>query len=432
MKSLRRVATALWREWIARSTPHGLVNIAYLRPRPGPAVELHRSLWLDGLPGWPRPLVLFIEATLWLRWTLFGAWRATWRAVRRRGAAASAGDGVSIARQTRRVLGLALRWGVPPGQAYLFGLHVPPGRDRRGADDPALDYIFAAEGAAWHRHMNRCDPGRQPAIALLQDKTALARRLAPAGVAVVETWATWTPGDTPDLRAWLDSHVPAKASDWPGLFFKLRDGMGGLGAFAAWRREGVWEARAIDGRAVQGLPAIQPLWEALIAQGAVLVQPRLTTQPQLAALACNDDAVTVRVITRHEPERTRVLLAIVEAPLGHDGLHASWAVDAVDGAVRSRTWAGHAANRGGATGSPAAPEPEQGLCLPAWDRLQAQSCAAHDIVGALGMIAWDWVPTPGGWRLLEGNSSWSLGAVQRLFGPVTTLGTSPLDKWGLR
>jgi hypothetical protein len=430
MKSLRRVATALWRESIARSSPHGLVSIAYLRRRPSPAVALHRSLWLDGLPGWPLPLALLVDATLWLRWTSFGAWRATWRAVRRRGGVARDEDGVSIARQALRVLGLALRWGVPPAQAYLFGLHVPPGRHRRGADDPALDYIFAAEGAAWHRHVNRHDPGRQAVFALLQDKTALAARLAPAGVAVVQTWATWAPGDTTDLPAWLDRHVPSEAAAWPGLFFKLRDGMGSLGAFAAWRREGVWEGRAIDGRAVQGLPGVQALWDALTGLGAVLVQPRLTTHPRLADLAGNDDAVTVRVITRRERGSTRVLMAIVEAPLGREGRHALWPVDAVDGAVQTRAWHGRAVNARTAPGSPRAVTPEGGLGLPAWDLLQEQSCKAHDSVGALATIAWDWVPTRDGWRLLEGNGSWSVAAVQRLFGPLASPGAALAGQGG--
>ena len=98
MKSFRRMASALWRESIARSGPHGLANVGYLRRRPVPSVALHRSLWLASLPGGPRPLALLVEANLWVRWTFFGAWRATWRVVRRRGAEACAADGVPIGR----------------------------------------------------------------------------------------------------------------------------------------------------------------------------------------------------------------------------------------------------------------------------------------------------------------------------------------------
>ncbi len=417
MKSFCRIASALWRESIAKSGPHGLVNVGYLRRRPAPAVELHRSLWLASLPGWPRPLVLLIDAMLWLRWTLFGAWRTSWRVVRRRGAAARAADGVSIVRQARRVLGLALRWGVPPAQAYQFGLHVPPCADQRGAADPALRYIFPAESDAWHRRLNAEDPGRDRAVALLRDKSALAQFLGQAGVSTVKTLADWTSGDSPDLAAWASARLPPGATAPPGVFFKWRDGHGALDAFAAWQQDGEWAARSIDGRAARGTSAVQQLWTALTAHGDVLAQPRLTSHPRLAALAGNDDAVTVRVITRRAGGQATAVMAIVEVPVGREGLHVLWPVELADGSVVTTTWDGRPASPPMEPMGPAVPEP--GLRVPDWESLQRDSCRAHQLVGALALIAWDWVITPYGAQLLEGNSGWALAQAQRLFGPLT-------------
>lgn len=407
------MASALWRESIARSGPHGLANVGYLRRRPEPSVALHRSLWLASLPGWPRPLVLLVEANLWVRWTFFGAWRATWRVVRRRGAAACAADGVPIGRQARRVLGLALRWGVPPAQAYQFGLHVPPPAGQRGAADPALRYIFPAEAGAWHRHLNGADPQRARAVALLRDKSALARILATAGVPTVETLATWTSGESADFAAWASARLPPGAAAPPGVFFKLRDGHGALDAFAAWRQDGDWVARSIDGRAAHGAAAVQPWWAALTAHGDVLAQPRLATHPALAALAGNDDAITVRVITRRTDAGSTGVMAILEAPIGRAGLHVLWPIDVADGAVGTTTWDGRPASL-----LEDVSVPESGLRVPEWDALLHDSCRAHQLVGALALIAWDWVVTPHGARLLEGNSGWAVASPQRLFGPL--------------
>jgi hypothetical protein len=418
-RSLRRIAAALWREAVLRRTPHGLINLGYLRPRPAPEIALHRALWLDALPGWPRPVVAVIETFLWLRWTLFGAWRATWRALRAQGAETQARDGIPIRRQAARLLGLALRWGIPPGQACSFGLQRPPGARSRGARDPALRYVFEPERAAWHRHLNAGDPGRDRAVALLRDKSALAACLAQAGIDVVSTWATWTPGEPLEFAGWVGTHVPAEATAFPGLFFKLRDGVRGLHAFAAWQRDGAWEGAALGEPTVRGLEAVQALWQALTRHGAVIVQPRLATHPALAPLAGNDEAVTVRVITRREAGGgAGATMAMLEVPLAFGGLHAVWPVDASAGAVSRSTWDGRPANAVPDAVAPRIRPPEPALRIPDWERLARQSGEAHDLVAALVFIAWDWIVTPDGARLLEGNSGWNTGMPQRLFGSL--------------
>jgi len=419
MNVFRRAARALWREAIARTLPHGLLGVGYVRRRPSSAVALHRALWRDALPGWPRWLVALVEANLWLRWTMFGAWRATWRMVCWHGANVQATEGLTRSRQARRVLGLALRWCVPPAQAYQFGLYrAPP----RGEPDPALGYVYSTELAAWHRHVNAQDAGRDAAIALLRDKPALAQRLAAAGVPVADTLAIIRAGAPGNLAEWLDTHPRITEVAESGLFFKLRDGMGARGAFAAWRRDGAWEARTLHGDDIRRGEGLQALWRTLSAQGEVLVQPRLVAHPGLAALAGVDDPVTVRVITRRVHGSATVEVATLEVPLGRKGLHVLWLITTEHGEVQTVGWDGRPASQVPPTDPvfPMIRTPGPGLLVPDWARLEAESRRAHDSVGALAWIAWDWIVTPDGPLLLEGNSGWGPVSPQRLYGPLLT------------
>ncbi len=415
MNLLRRAARALWREAIARPLPHGLLGFGYMRRHPGPVVALHRALWLDALPGWPRWLVGLVEANLWLRWTMFGAWRATWRAVRRHGPAVHAAEGLSLTRQAWRVLGLAVRWCVPPAQAYQFALYRAPAR----ADaETALNYVYNIEIAAWHRRANAKDVCREEAIALLRDKSALARRLATAGIPVVDTLAIARAGAPEDLGDWLDAHPCIIDVAKSGLFFKLREGMGASHAFAAWRRGDRWEARALHGATAHGREGLQSLWQALCVHGEVLVQPRLAAHPRLAELADIDDPVTARIITRRTGGTVTIEAAMLEVPLGRDGQHAFWPIGPENGEVHLRGWDGRPAN----PASTSIRAPEHRLVVPDWPRLQLESRRAHDLVGTLAWIAWDWIVTADGPQLLEGNSGWSATSPQRLFGPLTRFG----------
>lgn len=415
MSRLRRAALALRREAISRRAPHGLFGLDYLHRDPGPLVEFHRALWRDGLPGWPPAARLAIEAWLWLRWMLFGAWQATWRAMRQLAGPARRRDGVSVARQARRVLSLALGWCIPPAQAYQLGLHVPPPAGTARRDDPALRYVFPAEMIAWHRRMNEGDPERAAAVALLQDKEALARLLAPAGIPIVRTLATCPRSEQASLETWVERIGGHDLLAPPGLFLKSRDGHGGAGAFAVWRREDVLEARTLDGESASGPAAVERLWRALAARGDILAQPRLRNHPGLVGLAGNDDAITIRVITARDGASASVRMAIAEIPVGREGWHWMWPVRLADGALQAAGWDGRDAIP---LGTKASVDVPLDVSLPSWPQLREDSIRAHLQLGALAFVAWDWIVTPEGGLLLEGNAGWAVTMPQSLFGPL--------------
>lgn len=57
-----------------------------------------------------------------------------------------------------------------------------------------------------------------------------------------------------------------------------------------------------------------------------------------------------------------------------------------------------------------------GFVLPDWPALVASSHHAHARLPGVWAIAWDWVLTPDGPVLLEGNAGWGVSAPQLLNG----------------
>jgi hypothetical protein len=104
MPNLHRFMRSLHRELWLRPLPHGLVSGRYLLPGQDEQVRRHRRLWLQGQPSWPRMVWVVIELMLWLRWIGFGAWKQSWRVVRRLGPEIQAREGLPIRLQGWRTL----------------------------------------------------------------------------------------------------------------------------------------------------------------------------------------------------------------------------------------------------------------------------------------------------------------------------------------
>ncbi|HET8704894.1 MAG TPA: sugar-transfer associated ATP-grasp domain-containing protein, partial [Pseudomonadales bacterium] len=60
----------------------------------------------------------------------------------------------------------------------------------------------------------------------------------------------------------------------------------------------------------------------------------------------------------------------------------------------------------------------QAFCVPEWAQLAALAQRAHTLVQDIRVVAWDFVVTPTGPVLLEGNSGWGLTVPQILNGPL--------------
>lgn len=459
-----------------RRLPHGLVHWRYLWPRRDPRWRVHRTLWWRSGDGRIRLVWLALEALLWLRWVASAAWIATWRSVREVGPEVRARTGLSLARQRWRLLSLALGGCIPPRQAYLFGLHERPG--------DAAGYVFDSEAAAFHAWRSGETAagfagaraareggapgaaGRHHSHALLQDKWGLAQALNAAGVPMAPVIACVSRRGEAEFALWL---AGAGARGSTRIFCKTRSGSRGEGAFAAWAGEGELRGRRLAGAPLPDERAVRDAWRRLIARDDVLVQPALVNHPALARLAEGEDAVTVRFISRiggcppqkqvvaagrgsDGPQaRFECLCATLEVPAGVDARgrpgHVLLPIDAADGSLgrwperalltaaareaHERVWARveeRIVAQRSAAASTGRPGPSHAsMLVPDWSEVAEASYRAHARFPGLWAIAWDWVVTPDGPLLLEGNAGWGPAAVQVLRGGLLADGDAAAE-----
>lgn len=399
---LKRLLAAADRHLLRRAHPHGLISWRYLVPDPPPTVRIHRQLWLMGRhPRLPLPLYLVMELLLWLRWVTFSGLRQSWRAFRLQGAESRApGEGGAMARLAR-LLALSIGHCMPPGEICAFGLH------RFGAGRAAWEYVFVIEVGAFHRWRNAEREGVDDALVLVQDKQRLASYLEGHGIHMVPTLVLVRRGEAFDPTPYL----PAT----PRLFCKPRHGSASRDAFVI-EHQGQGETPALFSvlNGMKGEPATVETLRIAMMKDDFLVQPLLENHPDLARLCCTDDAVTVRVITEHCTTRgTRSRCATLEIPAAADRCHIILAIDPSGRAFLPSTgWLSAQAKAGhDAALALLGEEP-----VPFWDDIVRSAMAAHRLLPGLYAIAWDFIVTPTGPVMLEGNSCWGTMVPQLLQG----------------
>jgi hypothetical protein len=394
------------RYFLRRALPHGIVSWRYLLPHPSPKVRIHRQLWLMGRDRRiPLSLFLLIELLLWLRWVTFACWRRSWRAVQRRGGELGEREGIGKVTLMLRVLTMGLCHCIPPGEVFAFGLY------RRTSKQDVWDYVFSHEVPAFHRWRSAKLGEYSASLALVQDKSGLTDLLATQGIPMAPVLVVIPRGTPFDPAPWLQNA--------PRLFCKPRHGSGSRDAFVIERRE--------DGE----MPAIFAVYNGMKAQPAsldsvrkaidnddFLVQPVMGNHPLFAPLSPTDDAVTLRIITEQHPASgARCYSATLEIPnqeVGGGCCHTILLIDLLSGLIRpfpvQRLPAPAKARHDVALA-------RLGDCVvPFWDEIRKSAMAAHGQLPELYAIAWDYVITPTGPCMLEGNSGWGATTPQILLG----------------
>jgi hypothetical protein len=403
-----RLGAAAWlhnRYW-QQHLPDGMVSWRFLCSAGDPLIRQHRRMAFAARgrrvpPALWRPL----QWLLWGRWLLWHAWRDSWRIVRYRGAEVVAGEGIGRVRQFLAVLNLALAHTVPPWQAYDYRLYRP---ERRRL---LWTYVFDHEANSYHAW--NCDSRADwlAGSALLGDKLECERQLSGLGLPVVKTLALVPRGGGADFRSLLAAGQR--------LFCKPRRGARGEHAFMldAGGAAGALRMRELAGTWIAP-DAVATCVAARLDVGDFLLQPCLQNHGQIADLTELDFAITVRLITVRQDGKISLLAAMasipVESPAGEvtlrflgvaldDGGLSALPDDAVDGDERPAQEVLHA--RLGQRS------------LPDWPAACRIAAAAHErLCPSLRGIAWDFVFTPDGPILLEGNGGWSLSVPQLING----------------
>ena len=402
--SIKRLYVFVNRHFLRRSLPHGVINWRYLLPDPPPHVRIHRQLWLSGRPSrLPVFLFFFGEIILWLRWVTFAGWLRSWRTVRRLGTPICERDGIGKAVQFKRVLCLSLGYCVTPTEIYAFGFY------RRNYVE-LWDYIFAQEVHAFHRRRSAELGASRESLALLQDKFCLTNLLKAQGVPmapILELVSRNTPFDP-----------EACLQKCPRLFCKPRHGSASRDTFVI---DGDIADRFHVIAVKNGMmtrPSTMAQLRKAMSTDDFLIQPFMDNHPVLAALCPTKDAVTLRLITEnHALHGLRCYSATLEMPgVSDENKHyfIILPIDPPSGRVMrfpDRRLLPQAQSRHDAFYA------RLGDCtIPFWDTIMKSAINAHRNFPDVYAIAWDFVVTPTGPYMLEGNTGWGVATSQIIHG----------------
>lgn len=407
---MRRYWRALQRVWqldIYRLQPIGHFNWCYLRPKLPPRQALFRQLWWRTRYKLPRVLWLPLELWRWIYWQLWAAPKHIRRALLENGLATQTSDGISLLEQQHRLEFWAKSWTIKPDEAYLIGLFKKP--------YDACDVILGNEIQPFHQLMNENRTKDRSGNRLLSDKSALAARLAPLNIPVVHTLHC-SKGDFSDLLDALNST--------PKLFCKLRAGSRGESAFFAEKTGQKIQGRTLLGHVLHDEKAIQLAWHELAQKGDILIQPYLQNHPLLDSLSSSIEPITIRIITcapditeQHWPG----LLYIQVEGDWQDREYWLLTLDTATGQLSNAF--GHWQEQVDEQGNFLPLNFLNGQPVPFWQELLRYSKLAHAEIPDVWTIAWDWIVTSAGPKLLEGNSGWGLEPLQELGIDFVKIGT---------
>lgn len=391
MRLLKIFRRELW----LRRIPHGAISPAFIWARDA-RVEAHRAMFWDAKPNLPKPVYLTVQLILWIKWMALFGWLALFRSLRYFGAVTRDQCGISQTRQFLRLLRTTFWACMPPSDAYRFGVIAHPER--------LWNYVSDQHIAAYHSYRNRLNNVTPETIANLGDKLETSRALEAYLMPIAPTIESVSKGDEFNFLATLKTHGH--------LFCKEREGRGGMGAFECWVRDGEIGGRLFEKHALPDQAAVIAAWNALLRRGEALVQPALPNHPLLIPLAPDGRTITVRCITERGKGTSSILCTSIEIPLkrragDNRSAYVILPIDHDSGEITAMP-----------DGSPQHPETgkantnlmkrwDAGRALPNWDELITQSKAAHDQFPDIWAIAWDWVLTPQGPVLLEGNNGFS-------------------------
>ena len=402
---LKRILAGMlrvWRHEVARLQPSGLFTWRYLRPRLPPKQAMHRALWWRSRNRLPRLLWLPLEVFRILHWQCIGYRRALDVTVAACAEQVVKTEGIAVALLRSRISAWARHWCIPPEEAYTHGLY----RD----DMDGLSLLYAAELLPYHRLMNSRHGAGQADYRIVQDKQRLAERLAGIGIPMAAT-VRMSDGNSEDLASALTATG--------AVFCKLRFGSRGESAFMAEPSGAGMIGWTLAGSRLDSEAAVLAAWKALTGKGPVLIQPYLRNHPVLQVLSPGADSITLRVITRMQGDTTAVWtgLLYVQAP-GDLQEREFWLlkIDAESGKAFDAFghWLDSDNDAENAANGCSQRRMLDGQAIPFWQDTVRHSMQAHAALPRLWSIAWDWIITPDGPFLLEGNAGWDLSPLQVL------------------
>jgi hypothetical protein len=399
---IRNALKTVWQVDVCRLQPLAMFNWRYLLQNQPDRQALHRQLWWRTRYKLPIVFWLPLELVRWMYWQIWSAPRKIRQVILKHGEVVEGSHGVSIVEQRRIISYWAKSWCISPSCAYDLGLFKPEANP--------LNVILSAEVQPFHRLMNG-NRGALPAdYRLLFDKSLLSEHLAAAGIPVVPDIAE-SDGSLEDLHNAIAASGP--------VFCKLRAGSRGESAFMAESGINGMIGQSLAGKALANEAEVIAAWNTLVEKGTVLIQPYLRNHSMLQRLSPDGESITLRVITRACDDGFKVWtgLLYVQAP-GELAEREYWLLKIDDETGQAYDAFGHWQDSVNDTENELSDYSKliilEGQSIPFWRDIVRHSIQAHAELPRLWTIAWDWIVTPDGPLLLEGNAGWDLSPLQEI------------------
>lgn len=385
--------------------PSGLLSWRYVLPCKDKRLSLHRSFWWSNAKRQLGALGIVLDLMKYVRWLLWSAWWRSYKVVSRFGKEVAITNNISVLKQFWVTLRLSLNWCINPLDVYRFGLYKKPGK--------SLDYVYDQETQAFHSWQSGRRTNTNQSLKLIQDKLLLGYKLTALGIPM----PTVLHNIPSQSKKTFDYFLEGVDS----VFCKTRSGNQGLGAFAAWRTSVGWSGRSFEGQDLEGTQAVEIAWKSLLGRDEALIQTLLTNHHQLAVLTDLNEVITIRYISMHKNGCFSCLSSTLEVPIDIEAknnriTYGVLPIEPIAGNIlpwptldffsqENKTRQDKLFER----------VPDQSV-IPHWQRLVELSHLAHQQLPDLATIAWDWVITPQGAVLLEGNAGWGTATPQILMG----------------
>jgi len=389
--------------------PSGLLSWRYVLPCKDKRLSLHRSFWWSNATRQLGILGIVIDLIKYVKWPFWSAWWRSYKVVRRFGNEVAIANNIPMAKQFWVTLKLSLNWCINPLDVYRFGLYKAPQK--------ALDYVYDQETQAFHSWQSGRKKKTSESLRLIQDKLLLDAKLTALGIPMPTIYKNLPFSANKTFEQSLDGLGP--------VFCKTRSGNQGLGAFAAWRTPDGWAGRSFEGHDLSDTQAIEKAWQSLLGRDEALIQTLLINHAQLAALTDMQEVITVRYISIYKNTSLSCLSATLEVPADQHGeskriAYVILPIEPLTGALLAWPASNYLTKENKVRSEAVFERVPAQTVVPHWQRLVELSHLAHQQLQDIATIAWDWVITPQGPVLLEGNAGWGTATPQMLMGGFLT------------
>ena len=404
-----------------QSTPFGLISIRYCLPRLSPTQAAHRTLLKNSLPQLPQWLSWILNRLLLIRWVLFYAWQNSYRAIRYFGDTVKQHSNIGIGRQSTDILLLAILHGVPPSAYYNFKFYLPEQKKR------FWQYLFDHEIASFHTM--RDGPGSPELVLqrqLLANKFGFANTLNIDSRHIAQSILVQKHSSCEQLL--VEARLFSSVHDCSGkLFCKPNSASRAIGAFSLFiQSDTTFNVQLLNGSTLTGDTASRFI-QLYLENHDYLIQPIYRNHSTVEILEpANNEAVTLRIITQNTKDDREIYCSYLETPLYVDNkkyyVHVSVKPDTgeIESELRTSLLLDYSS------------ELEMlrscinDLYVPDWELTRTIAEQAHQQLATIHAIAWDFILTPTGPVLLEGNTNWNTEIPQKFLGGL--LKTETLER----